>query len=197
MNSVRLIPNCLFIYKWHWHRGHPPRQSTTPMLKPSMQAAPLQIPRKAPVASVLREPVETPCSKPHLPIALNGKLVDVIDCTPTLIPSIKAAPLQTPRAAPLVHEPRKAPAVGEPIALNGKFVDVIECTPTRQRSQTRQPTQNVAVQEKGKFVSHISVSFDCISDWPDGSTKASGPTINLNLNFYRYFYRYYTKKVLC
>ena len=121
------------------------------MPTPSIQAAPLQTPRKAPVAPVVRE---TPRSKPRLPIASNGKLVDVIDCTPMLTPSIQTVPLQTPR---------KAPVVREPIASNGKLVDVIECTP-RQRPRRRQPTQNVAIQEKGKFVSHISVSFDCISD---------------------------------
>ena len=42
------------------------------------------------------------------------------------------------------------PTARLPIASNGKLVDVIECTPTRLRPQ-RQPTQNVAIQEKGKF----------------------------------------------
>ena len=82
-------------------------------------------------------------SKARLPIASNGKLVDVIECT--LMP--------TPRKAPAVREPVETPRRSTarlPIASNGKLVDVIECTPTRLRPQ-RQPTQNVAIQEKGKF----------------------------------------------
>ena len=81
--------------------------------------------------------------------------MDVIECTP----------MPTPRKAPVVHEPVETPRSKPrlPIALNGKLLDVIECTPKRLRPQ-RQPTQNVAIQEKGKFVSHISVSFDCLSD---------------------------------
>ena len=121
----------------------------------SIQTALLQTPRKAKVSPVVCEPVETPCSKPHSPIASNGKLVDVIECTP----------MPTPRKAPVVYEPvetsHSKPRL--PIASNGKLVDVIKCTLTRLRPQ-RQPTQNVAIQEKGKFVSHISVSFDCLSD---------------------------------
>ena len=123
-----------------------PTPSLTTPSTPSIQTVPLQTPRKAPVAPVVRE---TPRSKPHLPIASNGKLVDVIDCTPMPSPSIQTVPLQTPR---------KAPVVREPIASNGKLVDVIQCTPT-QRPRRRQPTQNVAIQEKGKFVSHISLSL--------------------------------------
>ena len=53
------------------------------MSTPSIQTAPLQTPRKAPVAPVVREPVETPHSKARWSIASNGKLVDVIECTPT------------------------------------------------------------------------------------------------------------------
>ena len=91
--------------------------------------------------------METLCSKPRLPIALNGKLVDVIECTPK----------PTLRKAPVVHEPVETllskPHL--PIASNGKLVDVIECTLTRLRPQ-HQPTQNTAIQEKGKFVSHIT-----------------------------------------
>ena len=125
------------------------------MSTPSIQTALLQTPRKAPVAPVVHEPVETPHSKCRLPIALNGKLVDVIECTPML----------TPRKAPVVHEPVETPGSKPhlPIASNGKLVDVIECILTRLRPQC-QPTQNVAIQEKRKFVSHISVSFDCLSD---------------------------------
>ena len=111
------------------------------MSTPSIQTALLQTPRKAPV---IHEPVETPRhSKARLPIASNGKLVDVIECTPTPIP----------RKAPAVHEPVETPRCSTarlPIASNGKLVDVIECTPTRLRPQC-QPTQNVAIQEKGKF----------------------------------------------
>ena len=111
------------------------------MSTPSIQTATLQTPRKAPV---VREPVETPRhSTACLPIASNGKLVDVIECTP----------MPTPRKAPAVREPVETPRHSTaclPIASNGKLVDVIECTPTRLRPQ-RQPTQNVAIQEKGKF----------------------------------------------
>ena len=68
--------------------------------------------------------------------------MDVIECTPML----------TPRKAPVVCEPVETPHSKPhlPIASNGKLVDVIECTPTRLRPQC-QPTQNVAIQEKGKF----------------------------------------------
>ena len=122
----------------------PPEPSATLMSTPSIQTAPFQIPRKAPVAPVVREPVETPWRfKACLAIASNGKLVGVIECTP----------MPTPRKAPVVHEPVETPwhsTARLPIALNGKLVDVIECTPTRLRPQ-RQPTQNVAIQEKGKF----------------------------------------------
>ena len=52
----------------------------TPMPTLCIETAPLQTPRMAPV---VREPLETPCSKARWPIALNGKLVDVIECTPT------------------------------------------------------------------------------------------------------------------
>ena len=81
--------------------------------------------------------------------------MDVIECTPK----------PTPRKAPVVCEPVETLHLKPhlPIASNGKLVDVIECTLTRLRPQC-QPTQNVAIQEKGKFVSHISVSFDCLSD---------------------------------
>ena len=68
-------------------------------------------------------------------------------------PSIQTAPLQTPRKAPVVCEPVETPRHSTahlPIASNGKLVDVIECTLTRLRPQC-QPTQNVAIQEKGKF----------------------------------------------
>ena len=125
------------------------------MSTPSIQTAPLQTPRKAPVAPVVREPVETPHSKCRLPIASNGKLVDVIECTP----------MPTPGKAPVVREPVETPCSKPhlPIASNGKLVDVIECTLTRLRHQ-RQPIQNVVIQGKGKFVSHISVSSDCLSD---------------------------------
>ena len=86
---------------------------------------------------------------------------------PTL--SIQTALLQTPRnapVAPVVCEPVETPhsKARWPIASNGKLVNVNECTLTRLRPQRRQPTQNVTIKEKGKFVSHISVSFDCLSD---------------------------------
>ena len=95
--------------------------------------------------------------------------MDVIECTRMPTPSIQTAPLQTPRkalVAPVVHEPVETQhsKARWPIASNGKLVDVIECTPTRLRPQRHQPAQNVAIKENGKFVSRISVSFDCLSD---------------------------------
>ena len=152
----------------------------------SIQTAPLQTPRKAPV---VHEPVETSQhSKACLPIALNGKLVDVIECTP----------MPTPRKAPVVCEPVETPRHSTaylPIALNGKLVDGIECTLTRLRPQ-HQPTQNVATQKKGKFPIFlfplIAFQIDLLE-----ISKQVRPTINLNLNFYRYFSKYYTKEVLC
>ena len=104
-------------------------------------------PRKAPV----EPPVETPQwrSNPQRAVASNGKLLDVqiVESTPTQT---------TPRRASLRHQPRQWP-----VASNGKLLDVtiVGETPAKQRQRPqRQPTQNVAIKERGKLVS-VFLSF--------------------------------------
>ena len=104
-------------------------------------------PRKAPV----EPPVETPRqrSNPQWVVASNGKLLDVqiVESTPTQM---------TPRRASLRQQPHQWP-----IASNGKLLDmtIVGETPAKQRQRLqRQPTQNVAIKERGKLVS-IFLSF--------------------------------------
>ena len=111
-------------------------------------------PRKAPV----EPPVETPRrhSNPRYAVASNGKLLDVqiVESTPTQTPT-----QTTPRRASLRHQPRRWP-----VASNGKLVDVtiVGETPAKQRQRPqRQPTQNIAIKERGKLLS-VFLSF-CMS----------------------------------
>ena len=186
MSSVRLIPNCLFSYKWDWNRDSPTWTISHTNVNTVYPDSTIADPKKS--RSCMWTCGNTTTFHCSLPIASNGKLEDVIEVTP----------MPTPRKAPVVREPVETPQHSTarfPIASNGKLVDVIECTPTRLRPQ-HLPTQNVAIQEKGKFPIFlfplIAFQIDLLE-----LSKQVDPLLIQNLNFYRYFSKYYTKEVLC